>query len=68
MKKACMLCLGPKKCLSSLRLKLTTQGMAQHTNDQSLVWYHSAIQAPPLKEQVKMWMKITFVQWVGALV
>ena len=28
-----MLCLGPKKSLSSLRLKLTAQGMAQCTND-----------------------------------
>ena len=25
------------------------QGMVQRTNDQSQVWYHSAIQAPPLK-------------------
>ena len=42
-----MLCLGLKKSLSSPRLKLTAQGMAQCTNDQSLVWYHSAIRAPP---------------------
>ena len=40
-----MLCLGPKKSLSSLRLKLLAQGMAQRTDDQSQVWYHSAIQA-----------------------
>ena len=32
--------------LSSPRLQLTAQGMAQCTDDQSLVWYHSAIQAP----------------------
>ena len=37
MKKALMLCLGPKKSLSSLRLELTAQGMVQHTDDQSLV-------------------------------
>ena len=43
-----MLCLGPKKSLLSLRLKLMAQGMAQHTNDQSRVWYHSAIQVPNL--------------------
>ena len=41
-----MLCLGPKKSLSSPRLKLTTQGMGQRTKDQSQVWYHSAIQGP----------------------
>ena len=46
MKKVYMLCLGPKKSLSSQMLELTTQGMAQHTNDQSQVWYHSAIQVP----------------------
>ena len=37
MKKVYMLCLGPKKSLSSQMLELTTQGMAQHTNDQSQV-------------------------------
>ena len=41
-----MLCLGLKKSLLSPRLKLTAQGMAQPTDDQSWVWYHSAIQAP----------------------
>ena len=41
-----MLCLGPKKSLSSPRLKLTAQGMAQCTNNQSQMWHHSAIQAP----------------------
>ena len=41
-----MLCLGPKKSLMSPRLELTAQGMAQCTNDQSQVRYHSAIQAP----------------------
>ena len=41
-----MLCLGPKKSLSSLRLELMAQGMAQCTDDQSQVWYHLAIQAP----------------------
>ena len=41
MKKEQMLCLGPKKSLSSPRLKLTAQGMVQCTNVQS-----SAIQAP----------------------
>ena len=43
-----MLCLGPNKSLSSPRLKLMAQGMAQYTDVQSRVWYHSAIQAPPL--------------------
>ena len=38
-----MLCFGLKKSLLSLRLKLTAQGMAQCTNDQSR---YSAIQAP----------------------
>ena len=37
MNKAKMLCLGPKKSLLSLRLKLTAQCMAQCTNDQSQV-------------------------------
>ena len=46
MKKVQMLCLGPKKSLSSPRLKLMAQGMVQCTKDQSRVWYHSAIQAP----------------------
>ena len=41
-----MLCLGRKKSLSSPRLQLMAQGMAQCTDDQSRVWYHSAIQAP----------------------
>ena len=41
-----MLCLGPKKSLLSPRLKLMAQGMVQRTDDQSQVWYHSAIQAP----------------------
>ena len=41
-----MLCLGLKKSLSSLRLKLKPQGMGQITDAQSWVWYHSAIQAP----------------------
>ena len=40
-----MLCLGLKKSLLSLRLKLTAQVMAQCTNDQSfqappsVIWY-----------------------------
>ena len=37
MKKVQMLCLGPKKSLSSPRLKLMAQRMAQHTDDQSQV-------------------------------
>ena len=37
MKKESMLWLGPKKSLLSLRLKLTAQGMVQHTDVQS--WY-----------------------------
>ena len=41
-----MLRLGPKKSLLSLRLELMFQDMAQHTDDQSQVWYHSAIQTP----------------------
>ena len=45
MKKAYLLCLGLKKSLSSLRLKLMAQGMAQCTDDPNQVWYHSAIQA-----------------------
>ena len=41
MKKAYLdVVLGSKKSLSSLRLELTAQGMAQHTNVQSQVWYH----------------------------
>ena len=47
-----MLCLGPKKSLLSLRIELTAQGMPQSTDDQSLVWYHSAIQAPQGNEYV----------------
>ena len=39
-----MLCLGPKKSLSSLWLKLTAQGMVQHTDVQRQVRYRSAIQ------------------------
>ena len=46
-----MLCLGPKKSLSP-KLKLTAQGMAQFIDDQSQVWYHSAIQAPPFFQKV----------------
>ena len=42
-----MMFLGPKKSLSSPRLKLMALGMAQHTYAQSQVWYHSAIQVPP---------------------
>ena len=41
-----MLCLGLKKSLSSPRLELMAQGMAECIDDQSKVWYHSAIQAP----------------------
>ena len=41
-----MLRLGPKKSLLSLRLKLMAQGMAQCTDIQGRVWYHSAIQVP----------------------
>ena len=41
-----MLCMGLEKSLLSPRLKLIAQGMAQCTDDQSQVWYHSAIQAP----------------------
>ena len=41
-----MLCLGLNKSLSSPRLELTAQCMVQYTDDQSQVWYHSAIQAP----------------------
>ena len=37
MKKAQMLCLGPKKSLLSPRHALTAEDMAQHTNDQSRV-------------------------------
>ena len=47
MKKANMLCLGPKKNLSSPRVELTAQGVTQHTDVQSQVWYHSAIQKSP---------------------
>ena len=35
MNKASMLCLGPKKILLSMRLKLMAQDMTQRTNDQS---------------------------------
>ena len=41
-----MLCLGMKKSLSSLRLELSAQGMAQCTDEKSQEWYYSAIQAP----------------------
>ena len=37
MNKAYMLCLGPKKSLSSMRLELMGQGIAQYTNDKSRV-------------------------------
>ena len=37
MKKANMLCLGPKKNLSSPRVELTAQGVTQHTDVQSQV-------------------------------
>ena len=37
MKKALMLCMGPKKSLASLRPKLMVQGTAQHTGVQSRV-------------------------------
>ena len=47
-----MLCLGLKKSLSSPRLKLKAQGMPQCTDDQSQVWYHSAIQAPHFSGKV----------------
>ena len=43
-----MLHLRPKKSFLSPRLELAAQGMAQHIDDQSQVWYHSAIQAPLL--------------------
>ena len=49
-----MLCLGPKKSLLSPKLELTAQGMVQHTDDQSQVWYHSAIQAPYLLD-INFW-------------
>ena len=45
--------LGPKKSLSSLRLELMSQGIAQHTNVQSRVWYHSAIQGPNLQQDLQ---------------
>ena len=54
MNKEQMLCLGLKKSLSSPRLKLTAQGMAQCTDDQSRVWYHSAIQAPLISAHIKL--------------
>ena len=41
-----MLWFGLKKSLLSPRCELMAQSMAQHTHDQSQVWYHSAIQAP----------------------
>ena len=41
-----MMCLGPIKSLLLLRCKLTAQGMADHTNVQSRVLYHSAIRVP----------------------
>ena len=46
MNKALMLCLGPIKSFLSPWLELMAQGMVQCTDDQSRVWYHSAIQAP----------------------
>ena len=41
-----MLWMAPIKSLLSPRHELTAQGAAQHTNVQSYVWHHSAIQAP----------------------
>ena len=41
-----LLYLGLKKSLLPPRLELMAQGIVQCTNDQSQVWYHSAIQAP----------------------
>ena len=37
MNKVWIMCLGPKKTLSSPRLELTAQGMAQCPNDQNRV-------------------------------
>ena len=38
--------LGSEKSFSSPKLELTAKGMAQCTDDQSRVWYPSAILAP----------------------
>ena len=38
--------MGLIKSLMSLKLELTAQGVAEHTDVQSRVWYHSAIQVP----------------------
>ena len=49
-----MLCLGPKKSLLSPRLELMAQGMVQHTDNQSWVWYYSAIQAPQSEQTLSI--------------
>ena len=70
-----MLCLGPIKSLSSLRCKLTAQGMAQHTCVHSQVRYHSAIKVPHTNEPMpwfqskrfgvsRLWLK-QFLFWWG---
>ena len=53
-----MLCLGPKKSLSTQRLKQMAQCMAQCTNAHSRVWYHSAIQAPLLNNDMNVFRYI----------
>ena len=63
MNKALMLCLGPTKSLSSLRLELTAQGMVQCTDDQSRVWYHSAMQAPLPFFQFDRMVRLFFNFW-----
>ena len=63
-----MLCLGLLKSLSSPRLKLTAQGMAQHTNVQSQLWYHSAKPKvfrtdDSVKIEAQSCARATFLKW-----
>ena len=44
--------LGLKKSLWLSRLKLTAQGIVQHSNVQSQVWYHSAIEVADLQNLI----------------
>ena len=57
--------LGSKKSMFSPRLKLTAQGMAQYTDDQSQVWYHSAIQAPQKCKGLVYFLYITLWSYLS---
>ena len=44
-------------------LELTAQGMAQYTDDQSQVLYHSAIQAPQYSNYIKSRKSVYILLW-----